>query len=128
MHAAALPMREQARALIVWAPRVLTILFAIFISSFALDVFDGGLMLWMAVAAFLLHLIPTAVILLILALAWRREWIGALAYTSLGVWYLVTAWGRFHWSAYAAISGPLFLIGLMFFFNWLYRTRLHAAS
>ena len=128
MHATALPMREPASTLIFWTPRVLTILFAFFIGSFALDVFDGGLRLWMALAAFMLHLIPAIVILLILTLAWRHEWIGALAYTALGVWYLVTAWGHLHWSAYAAISGPLFLIGLMFFFGWLYRTRLHVAS
>jgi hypothetical protein len=128
MYAAALPMREPARALLFWAPRVLTILFACFISLFAFDVFDGGLRLWMAVVAFLVHLIPTVVILLILSLAWRHEWVGALAYTSLGVWYLAMAWGHLHWSASASISGPLFLIGLMFFLNWLSRTRLHAEA
>lgn len=128
MYAASLPLREPAGSILFWAPRALTILFAFFISMFALDVFDGRLIWWMAVVALLLHLIPTLAILLILALAWRREWVGALAYTALGVLYLATAWGRLHWSAYAAVSGPLFLIGVMFFIGWLYRIKPRVAS
>jgi len=114
--------------LLLWLPRVLTILFALFISIFALDVFGEGLGFWKTVTALLIHLIPTVVILLLLAVAWRRDWVGAIAYISLGVLYLVIAWGRFHWSAYAAISGPLLLIGLLFFLGWLYRAKLDGAS
>lgn len=123
MNAASLPLRAPAESALFWAPRALTILFALFISLFALDVFDGGLIWWMAVVALLLHLTPTLAILLVLALAWRHEWVGALAYTALGVLYLATAWGRFHWSTYAMVSGPLLLIGILFFIGWLARIK-----
>ncbi len=119
---------EPARSLLFWVPRLLTLLFALFIGLFALDVFDEGSGFWGTFAALSIHLIPTAVILLLLAAAWRREWVGALAYTSLSIFYLVAAWGRFHWSAYAAISGPLLLIGLLFLIAWLYRAKPRAAS
>lgn len=121
-------MKAPAQSLLLWIPRVLTILFALFISVFALDVFGEGEGIWRTVAALLMHLVPSIVVLLLLALAWRREWVGAVAYTSLGVLYLWTAWGRFHWSAYALIAGPLFLIGLLFLIAWVNRAKLRVAA
>lgn len=120
--------KESARLLLFWSPRLLTILFALFISSFALDVFGEVSGFWMTAAALLVHLIPTFVILLLLAAAWRWEWIGAVAFTSLGILYLLAAWDRFHWSACAMISGPLLLIGVMFFMGWVYRTGLRVMA
>ncbi len=108
--------------LVFWAPRILTILFAAFLSIFALDVFSEQRGLWKLVGSLLLHLIPTAVILLFLALAWRRDWLGVLFYTGLGVMYIVTAWGRFPISVYFTISGPLFVMGLLFLASWRQRT------
>lgn len=117
-------MNEQIRSLLLWTPRVLTIIFALFISIFALDVFGEGLGLSQTIVALLIHLIPTLIILLLLGVAWRREWVGAVGFIALSFLYLVTAWGRLHWSAYALISGPLLLIGLLFFLNWSYRAKL----
>jgi hypothetical protein len=36
----------------------------------------------------------------------------------LGVLYLVMFWGRFPWSVYALIAGPLFLLGALFLLSW----------
>ncbi len=103
-----------------WAPRVLGILFAIFISLFALDVFGEGYSFWETTLALLMHLIPTGILLVILALSWRWEWVGGILFPALGILYLVVFWGWFHWPAYAAISGPLFLEGALFLINWRY--------
>lgn len=116
-------MKQPAGSLLFWAPRLLALLFALFISLFALDVFDEGLGLGGTILALSIHLLPTIAVLAVLVLAWRWEWVGAVAYFSLGILYLVVAWGRFHWSAYATITGPLFLIGLMFFIGWFYRAK-----
>ncbi|MFZ0631899.1 MAG: hypothetical protein WA399_21155 [Acidobacteriaceae bacterium] len=35
--------------------------------------------------------------------------------------YLIFEWGRFAWTAYAFISGPLILIGALFLLDWLRR-------
>jgi hypothetical protein len=111
-------MKTSTRRFLFWAPRILCLLFAGFISMFALDVFDGNHGFWNALLALLIHLIPTGLLLLLLAVAWRWEWIGALCFSALGVFYLVAFWGRFPWSVYAIIAGPLFLLGALFLLGW----------
>ena len=117
-------MNETTKRLLYWAPRVLGILFAAFISLFAFDVFSEGSGFWETVLALLMHLVPTAVILVLLAIAWRWEWVGAVVFTALGVLYLVVAWGKFPLVAYLTISGPLFLMAGLFLANWVLRKEL----
>ncbi|MBK9316624.1 MAG: hypothetical protein IPM55_20605 [Acidobacteria bacterium] len=117
-------MQKKTRQLVYWAPRVLALVFAAFISIFALDVFNEGYGFWQTIQALLMHLIPTALVLIGLAIAWRWEWLGALEFTALGIGYLIMAWGKFDWTAYAVISGPLFLLGALFLINWIYKSEL----
>ncbi len=121
-------MKRAIQPVLFWGPRVLCVLFALFVSSFALDVFGEGNGFWKTTLALLAHLIPTAIILLVLGIAWRWEWVGALFFPGIGIWYLLTAWGRFHWSVYLVIAGPLFLVGLLFLADGLYRARIHGES
>jgi MFS family permease len=117
-------MKRPVKRLLFWAPRILCILFAVFVSLFALDVFGEGYGFWGTMLALLMHLIPTGVILIVLAISWRWEWVGGILFTALGALYLAMFWGRFDWSAYLLISGPLFLVGALFLINWLYRAEL----
>jgi hypothetical protein len=116
------------KRLLHWVPRILCILFAGFISLFALDVFGEGYGFWKTILALLVHLIPTWITLIVLAISWRREWVGGVGFSALGLTYLVMFWGRFQWSAYALISGPLFLIGILFLLNWHCRRELRAET
>ena len=111
-------MQPSTQKALYWAPRVLTLLFAAFISIFALDVFGENQGFWQTLGALAMHLIPTFLIILLLVLAWRWEWVGAAGFLALSLLYLVTSWGRFHWSAYAVISGGLFLLAVLFFVSW----------
>jgi hypothetical protein len=111
-------MKANAKRLLFWTPRLLCILFAVFISLFALDVFGEGYGVWGTILAFLIHLIPTGILLIVLAITWRWEWVGGLLFPALGVLYLIMAWGRFPWPAYVVISGPLFLVGGLFLLGW----------
>ena len=110
--------------LLFWAPRVLTLLFAAFVSIFAFDVFESGYGFWKTILALLMHLIPTGIILVLLAVAWRWEWVGGLLFPAFGAWYIFSFWGRFPWSVYVIMAGPLFLLGILFLLNWQYRTEL----
>jgi len=121
-------MKRAMKQLLFWTPRILGILFAVFVSLFALDVFDEGYGFWKTILALLMHLIPTGIILIALAIAWRWEGVGGILFIALGVWYLIMFWGRFHWSAYMVISGPLFLIGILFLINWLYRRECRTST
>ena len=105
--------------ILFWAPRVLTLVFILFISLFALDSFEGDRSVLEKLGTFLIHLIPTFVLILLLIIAWRHEWIGALVFFLLGIAYIVFAWGKFGIAAYIGISGPLFLISILFWLNWM---------
>jgi hypothetical protein len=107
--------------LLYWAPRVLSLLFAGFISLFALDVFGAGYGFWGTLLALAMHLIPTAFILVVAALAWRWEWIGALAFLGMAVWYLRMTWGQEQWGADLLIAGPLFVLAILYFVSWRWR-------
>jgi hypothetical protein len=117
-------MKQSVKQVLFWTPRILSVLYAIFISMFALDVFSAGYGFWGTIAALLIHLVPTGVILAVLAIAWRWEWLGGVLFIALGILYLVISWVGFPaWSVYVVISGPLFLIGMLFLINWLDRKQ-----
>ena len=116
-------MRTPLEKLLFWMPRLLGLSFALFLTLFALDVFGEGYGFWKAILALFMHLIPTWIVLIVLAIAWRWEWVGAVVFAALGVFYLIMAWGRFHWSAYVVISGPLFLVGTLFLIDWLFLAK-----
>jgi hypothetical protein len=112
------PMKGSIKPIMFWTPRILTVLFAIFISLFAFDVFGEGYSFWETVLALFMHLIPTAIILLVLVVAWRWEQVGGILFIALGLLYLVDS--NQHWSSYVIISGPLFVVGILFLLDWWY--------
>lgn len=119
-------MPRTTEGLLHWTPRLLGLLFAAFVSVFALDVFSEGDLSWRMIVDLAMHLLPTALVLGALAIAWRWAGAGGFIFLALGVSYLVSSWGRFHWSAYVLIAGPLCLMGLLFEIDWWYarfRTR-----
>ena len=109
---------------IYWAPRVLSILFAAFISLFALDIFGAGYGVWETILGLFIHLVPVYILVGGLLLAWRRPWVGAVLYFGLAILYVVLSGGRQHWSAYLGISFPLVVISALWFANWFYRKEL----
>ena len=113
-------------SVLFWTPRVAGILFILFLSLFALDVFDMGLDFRGTLLALLMHLIPSIALAVALALAWKWkwEWVGALAFFEWAIWYIASARG-FDWSVYALIAGIPALIGLLFLMGWLWRGKIH---
>ena len=101
-----------------WAPRVLTFALALFLSVFALDVFGGDASLGQKLAALVIHLVPTWIVLLVLAVSWRHEWVGGVLFPALCIAYFVLTKGQMHWTAYLMLCGPLLLIGLLFWWSW----------
>ncbi len=117
-------MKKSVKSLLIWTPRILCILFALFISLFSLDVLNESRSFGETVLALVIHLIPVFVIIIVLVLSWRWAWVGGLLYVIFGAAYIITAWGKFVLSAYLFIAGPLFLIGVLFWINWYYRSEL----
>jgi len=117
-------MSRIARRTIYWSPRLLCIALALFISVFALDVFSEHLPFWRMMLALAMHMVPTAVLVVLLAIAWRWPWVGGVAFVALGFYYMWMTRLHFPLQVYLAISGPAFLIGLLFLANWLWRNEL----
>lgn len=121
-------MTQPIKRILFWTPRVLSILFALFVSLFALDVFGAGYGFWETILGLLIHLIPVFVLLIGLAIAWRWEWVGALVFLGFAIWYLVQAWGQFPLSVYLVMAGVPFVVGVLWLADWLYRGELRTAS
>ncbi len=112
-------MKRTIDTILIWAPRILAIMFAGFISLFALDVFSEGYTLGESLLGFAIHMVPTALIVFILIVSWRRMWIGAVAFICLGIWYIAITGGSEDWLAYVIIPGPCFLLAALYFVNWI---------
>jgi hypothetical protein len=115
-----------------WAPRAISIAFILFLSLFALDVFGEGFGFWRTLLALTIHLVPSFVLIAVLVLAWRWEWVGAVLYGAAGLLYAVHVASlvkpvplvRLNWIL--TISGPALLIAILFWANWIKHDELRA--
>lgn len=119
-------MSDLSKRALFWAPRVLSIAFVAYLSLFAMDVLEEHLGFWRTVEALTMHLIPCFVLIAVLILAWRREWIGAVLYAGAGLFYIILLVSMSHPASPATrliwaliIAGPAFLIAGLFLANWL---------
>jgi len=97
-----------------WTPRVLTIIFIVFMSIFALDVFDAGYSFLELLVALFMHLIPVSILVVILLIAWRWEKIGGIIFILIGLSFTVFFQTYSHLISFLIISCPVFLIGVLF--------------
>jgi hypothetical protein len=100
----------EKKKFLLWLPRVLSIVFILFISMFALDVFGEYGFPEVMVALFM-HLIPSFLIGIATWIAWKRQRIGGILFIMLGVVFTLFFWNGV-WTF--MISGPLFVIGALF--------------
>jgi len=112
---------------ICWIPRILSIIFIIFLAIFSLDVFDEHLGFWGTALALFMHNLPSIILLIITIIAWKRELVGAIAFALGGMLFLVLTIIRtvlsspIHWSMLVGIlmiSVPAFLIAYLYYLNW----------
>lgn len=68
-----------------WLPRIICILAILFVSIFAADAFEPGKTISQQLTGFFIHLIPSFVLLAFLLVAWKRELIGGIIFTAIGV-------------------------------------------
>ena len=123
-------MAKQTGKFVYWTPRILSILFILFLAVFSFDVFDtpdqsaGDIALGL-----LMHNIPALILLAVLIISWKYEIVGGIVFILAGIayiadvainraddWYTVIAWSL-------QITGPAFLIGILFLMNWQRRKR-----
>ena len=108
--------------ILTWTPRVLSLAFVLFLSLFALDVFDqyAG---WSTVLPLSMHLLPALGFLIVTAIAWKYEWIGALVFLGFAVLYVWDVGMARPWSWYAAVAAPSALVGILYLISWSQRRK-----
>lgn len=122
-------MNKSLKAFLFWTPRVAGILFVLFISIFALDVFGEGYGFWGTLLALFMHLLPSFALAIAVALAWRWEWIGTALFCGFAIFYIATMLDRgFPLSVYLLIAGIPFAVGLFFAVGWAYRKEIRPAK
>ncbi len=105
-----------------WLPRILSIAFVLFLSLFALDVFEGSSG-WQAVLGFLIHLLPSFILLAVILIAWKYDLVGAVAFLASAVLYVFMVGFDRPWSWYACISGPAAIVGILYMLNWFQKKK-----
>lgn len=119
-------MGTTSRRLLLWSARTLGILVSVLTGVFALDAFSQGAPFFEALPEFLVHLIPSAVLLAVVGASWRWQWIGGIVFIGLAVLYAATmARGHFDWVL--VISVPLMVVGSLFLWSWRRRREGHAS-
>lgn len=96
---------------IYYLPRSLAILFIVFVSIFAFDAFEIGGSFWQKAGGFLIHLIPSYILIIATIVAWKKEFIGGIIFIILGV--LAAFWIK-NIPFSLLIILPPFIIGILF--------------
>jgi len=119
--------------LLHWLPRIICIMAILFVSSFAADAFEPGHFSWQQVTAFCIHLVPAFVLFALLILAWKRELIGGILFTIIGIVMSPVIFFDSYSTHYFSIaqciaiilvfSFPLIMAGILFVFDYRWRKK-----
>jgi len=116
---------ENISKFIYWTPRVLSILFVLFLMVFSLDVFEPGLSAKEIAIGLFMHNIPALILLIVTIISWKHEIVGGITFIVAGIAYIVIMLtihrfnGMDMWLPFLIIAGPAFLIGILFILNWI---------
>lgn len=107
-----------------WTPRIICILAILFISMFAADSFAPELTFWQQIGGFIIHLIPSFILIALLIVAWKWEYIGGIIFIviALGMspFVFMLNYQRNHFSIGASlgiilmITFPFVVVGILF--------------
>jgi hypothetical protein len=124
-------MNKTGEKIIYWTPRILGILFLAFSFLFSLDAFSPGATAGEMLVGFLMHNIPAIALLIVLILSWKKEIIGGVIFTMVGVLYFVMVamegikdgigLNIISWNL--TISLPAILIGILFLAGWMNKKK-----
>lgn len=120
-----------------WVPRILCILAILFISLFAADSFAPGLTIWQQLGAFLIHLIPSFILLALLMVAWKWELIGGIIFIvialALSPFVFMLNYNNNHsvgmsLGIIAVITLPFAIVGILFIVSYYMKKKNQPAA
>ncbi|MBT4630853.1 hypothetical protein HOC06_01360 [Candidatus Woesearchaeota archaeon] len=105
------------KKVLFWLPRILTIIFILFISVFSLDVFSEYSGLELLLALFM-HLIPSLILTALLVVAWKWEKIGGILFILLGIGFFIFFSGYDMQIGALITTLPALVVGILFLINY----------
>ncbi|MFH1248762.1 MAG: hypothetical protein V1660_01275 [archaeon] len=104
-----------------WIPRIIAILFVMFISLFALDVFSEGYSPLQLIVGLFMHLIPSIIMTLFIIFAWRNGLILGLPFIGFGIWYIweISDGPAYQWFWALEIALPALIVGFLSIYEWM---------
>jgi hypothetical protein len=116
---------QTTRQLLRWTPRALALLYAGFISLFALDVWGMDGTVWERLGGFLIHLAPTYAVVVALIVGWRWPAAGGALFMVLVLVFSIFFGWAGEWQTWLLLGLPLVIVGLLFLGDaWPDRKRL----
>lgn len=108
----------------IWLPRVLSILFVLFLMLFSLDVFTAGASAGEITIGLLVHNIPALILLAVVVISFKYEIVGGIVFILSGIAYIANMLINNRiveniWLPSLIIGVPAFLIGILFLLNWM---------
>ena len=95
-----------------WLPRLLAILYGLFLSLFAFDSWEG-VGFWEGLAGFIVHLMPVYMVAFVLVVAWRWRVLGGLLFIVLAAGFTL-AFGWREAETLLLLALPPVVIGGLF--------------
>ncbi len=118
-------------------PRILCIAAILFISLFATDAFEEGKNFTEQTTAFLIHLIPSFILIIFLAIAWKRELIGGIIFCAIAlaftpyIFKLNYSMNDSVWITIGIISSitlPFLIVGILFIISHFHKKRINYST
>jgi len=119
--------KQKVSKFVYWTPRILSIVFILFLAMFSLDIFEGNYGFWGTILGLFMHNIPVLILTGVLIISWKYEIVGGIAFILAGLLYIATLlisgfeWYMLLWIL--QISGIAFLVGILFLVNWYKKKR-----
>ena len=103
----------RSRFRFAWIPRTLMILFILFLTMFSLDVFEMEGTLLAKLGGFVIHSIPSLVLVAVLLVAWRNPLLGGVL-TLASAAALMLRWHLWTGMTFVTIILPVIIVGALF--------------
>lgn len=118
-------MKPKTEKFLYRLPRILNILFLLFLAMFSLDIFDGNYGFWGTVLGLFMHNIPVLILTGVLILSWRRPLISAILFPLIGLSYITLVFISCR-CGMAVNPLPLIaiILGVLYWVSWK-REKLH---
>lgn len=122
-------MKKKINKFIYWTPRILAIIFILFLAILSADIFGNNYTFWETVLGLFMHNLPTFFLLVILIISWKYEIVGGVTFILFGILYIIITLLRkvFEWGVLLSIliiSGISLIIGILFIIGWIKKKKL----